>query len=174
MPGACYIVIYNLANDLPVLVLNPPQNHLSSASSDSSITRITMASTMLTRSSANLQVGRRAPRPRSASSWLRMLNVAAPGALAGRQGLVQGRQGQPRAHRGVPRRGAEGRGQGERTRVDRAAQLQTSARGCSSGRADRPGSQQLLLLLPQVDRSKDQLYFSSESTLQYLDGSLPG
>lgn len=26
----------------------------------------------------------------------------------------------------------------------------------------------------QVDRSKDQLYFTSESTLQYLDGSLPG
>jgi hypothetical protein len=28
--------------------------------------------------------------------------------------------------------------------------------------------------LLQVDRSKDQLYFSSESTLQYLDGTLPG
>jgi light-harvesting complex I chlorophyll a/b binding protein 3 len=26
----------------------------------------------------------------------------------------------------------------------------------------------------KVDRSKDQLYFSSESTLQYLDGTLPG
>jgi hypothetical protein len=28
--------------------------------------------------------------------------------------------------------------------------------------------------LSKVDRSKDQLYFTSEASLQYLDGSLPG
>jgi hypothetical protein len=26
----------------------------------------------------------------------------------------------------------------------------------------------------KVDRSKDQLYFTSDASLQYLDGSLPG
>jgi hypothetical protein len=28
--------------------------------------------------------------------------------------------------------------------------------------------------IAKVDRSKDQLYFTSEASLQYLDGSLPG
>jgi hypothetical protein len=28
--------------------------------------------------------------------------------------------------------------------------------------------------IAKVDRSKDQLYFTSDSTLQYLDGTLPG